>query len=363
MTLAFFLAILLVPSDTLSIGGVLFEQTRLTGGPGGSEMAMADLDLDGHLDLLVVSSPQATLAVFSGDGTGSFGDALSYPAGPNPTMVSAADLDGDGLPDVIIANHEATFLTVLPGLGAQGFGPGVRHTIEVLPHPHWVMPVDADGDGLLDLVVDDRRAEALLVLRGLGDGSFAKAETRIAVGGDPYLGFTSGDLNEDGFLDWVTPNPRSVGITLGRGGTQHEPPSQWAVPFRPSAVALCDINGDGHLDLAAASGDASQDAQTSLGNGQGQFGPGTRHRLGRGIKKLGVADLNGDGFCDVLGLSWGGGAQALVGGTGQVRPVALGLSGNPWGLAVGDLNGDGADDFAVSDGQTNVIHVFTSIRR
>lgn len=363
MTLSFLLAVLLVPADTLSIGGVLFERTTLTAARGEAELAIADLNLDGHPDLLVVAQDQGTLSVFSGDGTGRFGRPDSYSTGPTPTMVSVADVDRDGLPDVIVANHETTFVSVLPGLGAEGLGPAVRHPVDVLPHPHWVLPEDADGDGHVDLVVDDRQGEALLVLRGRGDGTFTKAPTKIPVGGDPYLGFVAGDLNGDGFLDWVTPNPRSVGITLGRGNFRHDPPATLDVPFPPSAVALCDINGDGHLDLAAGSGEGSHDVLTTLGDGQGGFGHETVHRVGRGVKKLGAADLNGDGFCDVLGLSWSGGAQALVGAEHGVRPVALGLPGNPWGLAIGDLNGDGADDFAVSDGQSDVIYVFTSTGR
>jgi hypothetical protein len=64
------------------------------------------------------------------------------------------------------------------------------------------------------LIVDSRTHKGLLVLKGLGDGSFKTQGKLIDVGGAPYLGFATGDINGDGSLDVVTPNQREIGIIL-----------------------------------------------------------------------------------------------------------------------------------------------------
>lgn len=76
------------------------------GGPGPTSMASADLDRDGHQDLVVsdVANPAApALLVLRGDGTARPQPVGSFPVGAFPQNPAIADYDGDGRPDIAVA--------------------------------------------------------------------------------------------------------------------------------------------------------------------------------------------------------------------------------------------------------------------
>jgi FG-GAP-like repeat len=311
------------------------------------------------MDLLVVSA-EGQLEVFLGDGSGSLSRAGVYPSGANPTELSVGDIDLDGIPDVVIANHETTYLTLLFGDGLGRFERTQRLEIRVDPHPHAVEIHDVNVDGLPDLVVDHRTGQGLLILEGLGDGHFRLPGTLVPVGGDPYLGFAVGDLNLDGRPDLATPNPRDAGVVF------QEAPGVWGKPqlvqtgFSPSAVALTDMTGDGLADLVAASGEGGEGVLILPGSGRGGFQEGIRVAMARGIKTIEVGNFDGDALGDVLVATWSGQALIIRGHPTAPESVTLPISGNPWGVAVGDLNQDGIDDFVIADGVTARIEVFLS---
>ena len=60
-----------------------------------AELAVGDIDGDGELDLVTVSSTAGNLNVRLGNGDGTFGNELTYTA-PSPTEIALGDLDGDG---------------------------------------------------------------------------------------------------------------------------------------------------------------------------------------------------------------------------------------------------------------------------
>ena len=60
---------------------------------------------DGAADLVVANKGGPTVSIFLGDGLGAFSPAVDYPAGPSPQYVALADLNGDGLLDVVVANY------------------------------------------------------------------------------------------------------------------------------------------------------------------------------------------------------------------------------------------------------------------
>jgi hypothetical protein len=77
------------------------------------------LDDDGAPDLCVVRTP---LCVLRNDGAGSFAAPALYLAGPDLRDVAAADLDGDGRLDLAVASGSFERLDVLVNRGACGVG-------------------------------------------------------------------------------------------------------------------------------------------------------------------------------------------------------------------------------------------------
>ena len=193
------------PEEIFQVGDSRFTTQRIP--VEGVWVAAADVNNDGNLDIVGGGDPMLT--IFLGDGAGKFSEYSQIPGGQQPDHFVLADLDEDGNIDIIAANHETDHLTILLGKGDGTFQPSSISPlrITVSPHPHEVRAADLDGDGHIDLIVDDRNAPGYLILRGLGDGNFEMPGTLIVVGGDPYRGMALGDLDGDGDLDLVSPEP------------------------------------------------------------------------------------------------------------------------------------------------------------
>jgi hypothetical protein len=84
-------------------------------------VALADVNEDGHRDLLGTGQLDGTLAIFPGDGTGSFGKPAILEVGPNPASLHVVDLDADLHADIVLANRGLPAVSVLLGDGSGGF--------------------------------------------------------------------------------------------------------------------------------------------------------------------------------------------------------------------------------------------------
>ncbi len=138
------------------------------------------------------------------------------------------------------------------------------------------------------------------------------------------------------------------------------PPLGYGVGSLPSAVAVADFNGDGKPDLVTANrGDNS--FSVLLGNGDGTFQAAHNFAVGNAPVFVAAGDFNGDGKLDLVTANLGtfdsthntfvgGGVSVLLGnGDGSFQTAQnFALGGLPGSVAVGDFNGDGKSDLAVS---------------
>jgi len=156
----------------------------------------------------------------------------------------------------------------------------------------------------------------------------------------------SGDLNGDGIVDVVTTNggDGTVSVLLGSGDGTFQ--SHVDYPTGASAmVAIADLNRDGKLDVIT-SGDSI--VSVLLGNGDGTLQPHVDNVSADGNDYLTVGDFNGDGNPDVaLSGDWVTGSVLLGKGDGTFLPrAAVDAGGGP--IATADLNGDGILDLATA---------------
>jgi hypothetical protein len=170
----------------------------------------------------------------------------------SPHDASVGDFDGDGLLDVAVAcsGSDSGFgvVTVLFGAGYPSFD---DQEIATGGAPWGVCAADLNGDGLDDLAIANGGSFSsdVRIYRSLGNGDFAPGPV-LQPGGFP-LAVKSADLDEDGNADLVVACNTSGGLKcyLGNGdGTLGAPLALSAT--NPSDLALGDIDGDGHVDIA-----------------------------------------------------------------------------------------------------------------
>ncbi|MFK8017999.1 MAG: FG-GAP repeat domain-containing protein [Gammaproteobacteria bacterium] len=331
-----------------------------TAGTGQNALACADIDGDGQHDLLVANEKHGNLVVWLGDGDGELRRHFETPVADNPADLAIADIDADGNPDVVIAHHERDQISILGGDGTGAFNLTGTFAPGVNPHPHVVEIADINGNGKLAILVDDRANGGLRVFTADRSDPWVSNATAIDLGGDPYLGFALGDVNADGFADVAAPVKGQVTVALiDKDGATLIPVGEQTYAF---AAALLDSNGDGHLDLVSASS-RTRAAQRFLGDGSGAFKSLTETApLPAGAKKIAVGDLDGDGAQEAVIVNWSGGVTILANDQ-TFDTTRYDNIPHPWGLAVCDLNHDGADDVIVTDGESDDTGVYPGKRK
>jgi hypothetical protein len=172
-----------------------------------------------------------------------------------------------------------------------------------------------------------------------------------------------GDVNGDGHPDLLTANAidHTISVLLGNGdGTFRPALTVPSVIGMINSIVVGDFNGDGHLDLAVT-GPGGGGIGLALGNGDGTFKPMTivssNASFAPGV--LAVADFNKDGHLDLAAAGsstlYGAGVYILLGnGDGTFQTPAPYVVGTVMSIAVGDLNGDGNLDLVTANDDDTV---------
>ena len=219
---------------------------------------------------------------------------------------------------------------------------------------------DMDNDGNLD-VVGGATAPGMVTI-SYGDGSGAVSEPQILPVHGEVRSAAVADFNGDGLNDIAFSVQRETsGIRLWMNLANR----QWKQQNGPvkinkyEQIRTADVNSDGYMDIIAAnsSEDKKAGVQVWLGDGKGgwtvETGPTT---LGRYIG-VEIADLNKDGYPDLIGAGWGlhGTLRVWLGdGTGRWTSTKPLNEANYYGANVGDINNDGNPDILATAFQSGV---------
>jgi hypothetical protein len=339
-----------------------------------SAVAVGDFNGDGILDVAALNDvdPVGSVTILIGDGSGGFTARPAIPVGAAPYAVAVGDFNGDGILDLVTANQHGNNVTILLGNGDGTFTQAPGSPVAVGGTPHSVAVGDFDGDGIADLAVANSASNTVTILRGNGSGGFTQfTGSPVAVSAGPES-LAVGDFNGNGILDLVTANRGSgtVSIMLGNGsgGFSNATGSPVTVGSNPLWVAVGDFNGDGIADLATAN---LNDNNVSLlrGNGSGGFAPFPSSPVAVGPAPYGVAvgDFDGDGIADLAVVNHNSNNVSVLRGNGSGgftpfagSPVAVGSG--PYPAVVGSFSGLSFAEVAVPNlGSSNISILLSSI--
>ncbi|MEM7289850.1 MAG: VCBS repeat-containing protein, partial [Pseudomonadota bacterium] len=293
------------------------------GGPDSPRsLAIGDIDGVGGPDVVVVSLVDDQVRWYPNDGSGNFGTGIALTQvqaadstfNSNPHYVETADLNKDGHTDIVVAFERADVFAWYEGDGAGGFEDPVPIAQSSLTNGARILAIaDLNSDTNLDLVGLSLYSDDLIFVEGDGTGGFAAP---IVVDGNQEAGraIAVADINGDGNLDIVSSDYGLIGDEddtfswfAGDGAGNFGSEQIIAAGLHnPVYVTVADIDSDGDVDVIGSITDrgfSPEESTTSLwfNDGNGNFGDEVILASGFGLAASTVAvDVDGDLDLDVV---------------------------------------------------------------
>ena len=292
----------------------------------GYEASAADLNADGHLDLLLLDElhagggvsedPWAGVSIFWGNAEGIELEGRTVLTESYLASSTVADINKDGYLDLVLgqftAGYENPESNVIIYYGAkEGFDRSRRVTIPCNYRSLSIQLADYDKDGWLDIAANSYQDGGVRVFYGSVDGF--DVNRSIKIDAPAVVDLETADLNNDGWLDIVACCYRDfvnihndVGSLIFWGGQDgfKQWHSQWLPGFTPLGPVIADWDSDGFLDLFFPfyHGDISREEQPCYlfwGSAEGYSKRGRSYLFNDSGSDGLAADFNKDGLLDL----------------------------------------------------------------
>jgi gliding motility-associated-like protein len=310
-----------------------------------------------------------------------------------PYDLCLCDFNGDGKTDIVTANFDATSLSLLINnstLGNISFQSQIPLSIGSSKSLH-IKCADLNGDGKMDIIVSESSTpqDRLYIFRNTSIGaavSFAGHQF-IPLTGKLLKRIDVADLDLDGKPEIIVTDMKNVpaqatipGSGLdGRFAVLVNTSTTTSISFSPTiitktipilggstdAIVAQDLNGDKMPELVVSQFQASQSNVYIIENnstpGNVSLGNVTTINLFGFITTIKVGDLDGDNKPDIVAASLLSNALEIFRNQSTASILSfhptttVPTSAKPFGLDLGDLDGDGKLDIAIGSLEGNRI--------
>jgi uncharacterized protein YjdB len=343
------------------------SKVDFTSGTTPYRVALGDIDGDGKADMVATNNGSNTVSVYRNTSTsgsitgGSFAAKVDFGTGSVPFGVALADIDADGKLDMIVANQFSTSISVYrntSSIGSVSFAGAA--SFATASSPQSVATGDVDGDGRPDIAVTNNGSNNVSVFRNQSSVGVISMASRVdfATTAGP-AGIAMGDIDGDNKPEIVVAafNSNTVSVfrntaTMGTiTGGSFAGRTDFAGATNPLYVALGDIDGDTKTDLAVSnngSNNISVFRNTST-TGTITLAAGINFATAAGPSGIAIGDVNGDGKADIAVVNQGSNSVSFFRNTATSGSITSGslaakvdfTTGNtPYDVALGDIDGD-----------------------
>lgn len=290
----------------------------------GANDALAVGDMDGDaIDDIIVGDYSGNVWLYRNSGR-QFQKVGLPGNGSNVSGMAVGDIDGDGDLD-IVAVYNNSVVRYYVNNGQAGYSYSDQYASGIAGNP---VMADMDGDGDVDFLVPSGFGGDRLFIN---DGSGTFAERSLSANNYTSNGLVVGDVDGDGDLDVVGAGSGGgdrVYINDGHGNfTVRALASDLSGSDFTTQIALGDLDGDGDLDAVAARttwwGGSGRN-RVYFNDGHGVFAGQDLSAVSSDSYAIGVADINNDGYLDVVTEQAGEIRMFINDGAGGFAPEAIG---------------------------------------
>ncbi len=200
------------------------------------------------------------VSVLFGDGAGGFAAPVLISilaTGGVQSTIACQDMNIDGFPDIEVTSPSSARLSILINQKDGTLAAPVAYTNSANGQTAGLSFGDADGDGKIDIIANGAAGRFLFFFKGNDDGTVASGvqstvgSTAVA---NSALGVVTGDFNGDGKLDAYILHTATAGGVYpmtgnGNGTFTVGPLVDTGTSPGLNAIAVADLNGNGYLDL------------------------------------------------------------------------------------------------------------------
>jgi len=340
-------------------------------------LTIGDADDDGKVDIALPNPPNISFFRNTATpGTVSFAPRTSQNWANGPKKICYADFNGDGKEDIVTANSSdgngISFLQNASTLGAISFtaGPVVNAGLGDLD----VMPADFDGDGKPDIVIAGFYSQSISICRNtssLAAISFGP-RTLTSSPAAPYSKIAIDDIDGDGKPDVIVGSPSFILVarntsTLGNiTFAMFTFNTYGSVNPSNSSFTTGDIDGDEKPDIVYLGDQASVSViRNKSVPGNIILEPRIGYFISANSSGLAMGDLDGDKKPEIVVGNTNMNTisvlrnKSMAGNISFDPKISYPTNGQSGFFGIGDVDGDGKPDIAISNKSTNT---FTILR-